>query len=100
MNKIKFSDDYYKLPVDSNGTKAKLVHIERINLEDQVPWFIRYDTDQTLGRKYDLPSKGEFLLLLFKHESGAIFTTLRRDTYKKYDYYKESEGEWFEVVIG
>jgi hypothetical protein len=46
---------------------------------------------------YPLPKKGKYLLLLFECE-GTVFTTLRRSTPEKMNYYHEKRGMDFELV--
>ena len=99
MKKIKFSSKYLKLPDNSNGKDAQLLYAKRISLADQTEWFLRYDTTQVGGSIYPLPKKGMYILLLFKAEDGAIFTTLRRSTPLKWEYYQKAVGDYFEIVI-
>lgn len=113
MNKIKFSHDYKKLyirdfvEIDEIGDEefafaaiqvreAKLLEVLDVNLENLHPSFITYDTD---NGKYELPKKGRYLLLIFSKGEGDIFTTIRRFTMQKAEYYVEKRGEIFEVVI-
>ncbi len=104
MKKLKFSFDYHKLPREWEGTNARLLYITAIKLEEQTSHYLEFDTKIRLNilssspKHYLLPKKGVYLLLLFKHESGAIFTTLRRFIGTKLDYYDNSIGEWFELV--
>lgn len=102
MPKIKFSHLYRKL-MDCqahNTTDAKLLLVQEINLEDMHPAFIEYDTDNGL---YELPKKGKFLMLTFlKYMCGEpqhLFTTLRRHTPQKADYYRQQIGKVFDVEI-
>lgn len=93
MNKIKFSHNYKKL----NGeTNAELFNVIVIDLENQAESFIDYDTDNYY---YDLPKKGKYILLLFKGFNGTIFTTLRRHTDSKFDYYYNLIGQPFNIKI-
>ena len=98
--KIKFSHLYDKL-LDSTGAAIKtalLLDVIPINLEDRSTEFLKYDTEG----KYPLPKKGNYLMLIFqKGEKPAsnIFTTLRRETSQKFEYYCKAIGEWFEVEI-
>lgn len=82
---------------------AKLVGLFRVKLEDLHWAFLSYDTD---NGKYELPKKGEFLMLLFLKPSETLgvtdqnlFTTLRRYTPQKYEYYKKKVGLDFDVVL-
>ena len=99
MKPIKFSHPYKKLI--GVGTIARLVHVTEVYLEKVHKSFLHYDTVY-FGRggeekHYPLPKKGRFILLLFQYEN-ILFTTLRRSTANKYDYYKGSVGEMFEIV--
>ena len=102
--KIKFSHLYQKLLDRHNDAieTATLLGVYRVDLANQHPAFIAYDTDDG---KYQLPKKGEYLMLLFlkPHEAYVtdknLFTTLRRYTPGKYDYYFDLVGQEFEVVI-
>ena len=48
MNKIKFSEDYKKLPLNWKGTQARLITVRCISLDyfkTVFPQFIKYDTE-------------------------------------------------------
>ena len=94
MNKIKFSSDYQKLPLYANGTQAKLIGVTNANvkyLKEALPQFIRYDTvKRTQNRKteyYNLDFDMGIILTFIHINSGLPFTTIRRYTKQKYDYY-------------
>lgn len=98
MKQIKFSETTYKkLPKNYIGTQAVLIEVTVIDIENQTPAFIEYDTSFE-GGKYPLPTKGKFILLSFIHQSGAFFTTLRRYTEEKYDYYIGLILDEFKIV--
>ena len=98
---IKFSHYYDKL-VSSNSIvrSARLLYVQVIQLENLSQDFLNYDTD---NGKYNLPKYGTHILLLFEkgkvclNKQRALFTTLRRYTIRKYEYYKELEGKEFEI---
>ena len=105
MLKINFSDIYDKLLNRYNDVIeiAILLGVYEINLEEQDQMFLNYDTDYG---KYKLPKKGKYLMLLFEkieplsYENGRnLFTTLRRYTPKKIEYYKLHIGEKFNINI-
>jgi len=107
MKKIKFSHAYLKLIYGGEIARmAKLVHVALVNLEDLPEDFLRYDTEYMDAngdvRRYSLPKKGEYLLLLFCVGRTFLFTTLR-SRYGKYgdkkEYYDKVLGKIFEVVI-
>jgi len=103
MTQIKFSHIYNKL-LDSHDDvigKATLLQVIPIKLEDLSADFIDYDTDYGT---YQLPVKGEYMMLIFLKPSFGcpnlnLFTTLRRWTPEKYRYYLEKVGKIFEVVL-
>ena len=107
MLKINFSDIYDKL-LDEHCDVieiATLMGVYEINLEEQHEAFLLYDTN---NGKYKLPKKGKYLMLLFEkinvstisYETGRnLFTTLRRYTPRKAEYYKSHIGEEFNINI-
>jgi len=102
MNKIKFSSDYHKLPFNSNGTQAVLIGISTANvkyLKQALPQFITYDTRKRCkGTEYYNLDFEQAIILTFIHiNSGLPFTTIRRYTKEKYDYYKGLE--WKTLLI-
>lgn len=104
MNKIKFSSDYQKLPLYANGTQATLIGITTANvkyLKEALPQFIRYDTvKRTSNRRteyYNLDFDVCIVLTFIHINSGLPFTTIRRYTKQKYDYYKSLE--WKTLLI-
>ena len=113
MPKIEFSHKYLKLKYVENGDKALLCGVFKVNLEDLPNFFVAYDTVYVDGMKtkhYPLPRKGKYLLLLFLYcqidpagepvySTSILFTTLRKWTPKKEEYYKSKIGEFFEVVV-
>jgi outer membrane lipoprotein-sorting protein len=107
---IKFSETYFKMP-NYNGkpiTKAVLLEVLRIKTEDLHNRFVEYDTSyfdekEKTTAYYKLP-KGEVLVLLLKsyNENGdkeELWTTIRRYTPQKYEYYKKARGEDFKIEI-
>lgn len=100
---ITFSHLYQKLLDEHNDMieSATLLDCTLINLEDLHPAFLTYDTD---NGKYSLPKQGQYLQLLFlKPKEGEyvsatnLFTTLRRHTPQKHNYYTSMVGREFEV---
>lgn len=104
MKKIKFSHIYQKLLDSHNDVvdHATLHAVIPVQLEELHASFIDYDTD---SGKYALPAKGKYLMLVFEKPTEVyvsdrnLFTTIRRFTPTKYDYYKNAVGEIFEVII-
>jgi hypothetical protein len=99
-NKIRFSHNYYKLPL-AMPFKAVLMQCVKIEESEISNCFRDYDTRFKDG-SYPLP-EGENILLIFRtvymqFDGYLLFTTIRRYTPQKWDYYKSKEGEEFEVV--
>jgi hypothetical protein len=114
MKKIKFSHVYEKM-YDLNGEipkRARLLEVFVKDSKELYAGFINYDTLYWERNKegnektyfYSLP-KGKVIVLLLKTllpdncVGHAIWTTIRRYTQKKYDYYMKSRWEEFEIVI-
>lgn len=95
---IKFSHDYEKLPLLWENTRAVLLRVQRVRLEDQSFAFIDYDTKIRQGGYYPLPKAGDFIVLLFQHETGMLFTTIRRYTYEKKEFYLNHRQESFRLI--
>jgi len=103
---IKFSNWYKKfdnLPLYSKrgNYSARLLQAIKIHYNDLSKYLIVYDTQYQNDKMYKLP-KTDLILLIFwtgDVESQGIFTTIRRFTSKKWDYYKQSEGELFDIDL-
>jgi hypothetical protein len=110
MKTIKFSEVYEKMPfyADNPPTQATLLEVFKVNSEDLHKRFIEYDTiyfDKKINNLayYKLP-KGEVLVLILKSQmfndnNFDLWTTIRRFTPSKYEYYKKSRGETFNIEI-
>ncbi len=108
MKKIKFSHIYEKMPnyTDSPPRSAILLEVVKINSEELHQRFVEYDTiyfdkEENNWCHYKLP-KGEVLILILKSEFDGLidlWTTIRRFTPQKYEYYKNLRGEEFEIEI-
>src|SRR4030042_4739006 len=100
MKSIKFSDDYEKLPRDWVGSSATLFSVSRVDLDvwkRRHPKFFNYDTKfrGKLGN-YQLNFKDALLLVFVPLGFGAApFTTIRRFTPEKFEFYRGSVGEEF-----
>jgi hypothetical protein len=106
MPDLKFSHDYYKLPPNWENTKAILLEGIKVKLEQQTEQLLEYDTqireppNKAHGiDHYTLPDKGDYLLLIFQHETGAVFTTLRRWTKQKEEYYANAGSAVLEFTL-
>lgn len=94
--KIKFSHRYSKLLNNLEYiTMATLLDVVKLNIEGMSKEFLDYDTDSGC---FQLPKKGEFMMLIFKkYGTNHLFTTLRRHTPDKYIYYHGAIGKVFDV---
>ena len=101
IKEIKFSHWYPKLPEMSD--RALLMQVFEIDRKDISPVFLEYDTkyfhgDHGEDRYYKLPD-GKLIVLLFYGNDDTVFTTIRRYTPGKFDYYKSCEGKRFKICI-
>ena len=104
MNKIKFSNDYEKLPINWPDTKAVLIGISVVDiswLKTALPQLI--DADSKLRNStehYPLDFERAIVLTFFQKSkcSPRLFTTIRRYTPSKYEYYKGRLWKTFELV--
>lgn len=95
---IKFSYPFTKLFTNSSLTEtACLLQVLQVDLSDITQEMRDYDTD--FG-SYKLPAKGAYLMLIFmKPKGGGLFTTLRRETPSKLEYYRGLMGTWLELDV-
>lgn len=99
---IIFSHRYNKIP--DGFEKSKLIEVMNCNLEDLSLNFINYDT-MYLDKDgkfafYHLPNKGKYMILILRSElNDQIWTTIRRHTKYKEEYYRSHIGEWFDCVV-
>jgi hypothetical protein len=100
MAKIKFSHKRYtKLAIQTEC--ARLLQVFIADYSELSKEFIEYDTsywDEEV-KFYELP-KTKLLILLFQDEdNGYLFTTVRRWTPRKEEYYRSLQGEILDVVL-
>lgn len=106
MKKIKFSHAYKKL-LDDHGKvipHAKLLFALVTELACFPKCFRDYDTQDGL---YKLPKTGSYIILTFQKPSSVnlhgpaenLFTTIRRYTPSKAEYYKDAIGENFIIEV-
>lgn len=98
MRKIKFSHEYQKFPhTPSPSRLIQVIEIDSTQLSDQ---FRAYDTRTLDNEMYKLP-KGKLiiLLLLTADYIPHLWTTIRRYTPTKCDYYQSCVGDLFEIVV-
>jgi len=95
---IKFSYPFKKLFINSALIEtALLLQVLIIDLTDITQEMRDYDTD--FGA-YPLPAKGSYLMLIFMKQNGAgLFTTMRRATPSKLEYYRSLVGQWFGLDV-
>ena len=106
MREIRFSHfydkfNYYYESFLSPPQYAILLEVFVVDTEKLHQRFIEYDTlyyENGRPKYYRLP-KGKVLVLLFQTDEDLLFTTIRRFTPKKYDYYMKNRGEMFKIVI-
>jgi hypothetical protein len=96
---IKFSHRYVKLPFGEE--KAVLLGVEKRKIEELPADFIDYDTEyyreSMTSLYYQLPEKGDFLILFFW--AKQVFTTIRRWTPEKEKYYRSMVGKTFKIEV-
>ena len=107
MKTIRFSHFYSKLnhaceDVAVPPKTAMLLEVFLVDSRDLHKRFIEYDTSyfdkkEQTWKHYKLPT-GRVLVLLFK-SVDLLFTTIRRYTPRKYDYYRNCRGELFNIVV-
>lgn len=101
MNTIRFSNDYDKLPLQWGGTEAILIGIAVGDIEwlkKNIPSFIELDTKIRNSKDHYPLDFDTAIVLTFFHIgsfSPKLFTTIRRYTPEKYEYYKKKVWEAF-----
>jgi len=98
---IKFSHDDYVKFLGKTPKKARLMQVLRI-YKGQIPRaLLDYDTKRETGEHFFLKGDKEtlYLELIFQHPEGWLFTTFRRHTEKKFNFYYKHVGEWFKVML-
>lgn len=96
MPAIKFSHRYHKMPPDPDP--SRLIEVLVANRATLHSAFVEYDTAIIGGGNYPLPS-GKVLVLLLQAESGELWTTIRRWTPDKEQYYRGLRGMWLAAVV-
>lgn len=103
MNTIKFSSDYEKLSEGWEGTSAVLMGVNFVAKEElkeeRLREFLDYDTCfRGKEGKYVLPDEDCLILFFFHPQSKRVFTTIRRCTDDKWNYYEGKIFESFNLV--
>ena len=102
MRKIKFSHHYLKLMGVDNSEPVTLVQVWNTNTTELMDEFIEYDTvyfENGEKKNYYLQVPMICMVLFFVDSSGKLFTTIRRTTPKKEEYYNTCIGSDFELVV-
>ena len=101
-NKIKFNERYEKLSGIDNHSMVVLLQVIEIDKRQLSESFIEYDTmyldDDLMCKNYEIKNS-KLLLLIFMAGNGMAFTTLRKYTPTKLDYYRKLENEEMELVV-
>jgi len=95
MKAIKFSSNYPKL---WNQKEAKLLAIQLLGKKNLNKDLIEYDTKNTKGDYYKLP-EAILMQLIFIGDKSIPFCTIRRWTKDKFEWYHQSIGEYFKIII-
>lgn len=96
MPAIKFSHRYHKMPPAPDP--SRLIEVLVANRATLHSAFVEYDTAIIGGGNYPLPG-GKVLVLLLQAESGELWTTIRRWTPDKEQYYRGLRGVRLAVVV-
>lgn len=114
MVQIKFSHEYYKMPLGISSNcrtdsdkkiRTWLIGVCTVLLEEMPRNFLNYDTAIVgTNEHYPLPKKGKFLMLvLFSVEDGETigqtWQTLRSWSPDKEMFYQNEVGKEVEIVI-
>lgn len=94
---IKFSHAYSKMP--ANPDPSRLLETFVVERSDLHRCFVDYDTLIAQGGgNYPLPS-GKLLVLLLLSEGGQLWTTIRRYTPEKCDFYRGMRCKTFKIDV-
>lgn len=96
MPRIRFSHTYKKFPPNYNP--SMLLEVLTTNRDDLCARFVAFDTQIDGGGRYKLPN-GKLLVLLLQTGDGALWTTIRRATPAKEEYYRSIRGDLVDIVV-
>lgn len=104
MLTIKFSEEYGKM-LNNDGkmpSKVLLMEVFLSDSKDLHSRFVEWDTIYWNEAKnnwayYKLPTGKVLILLLKNTATDKIFTTIRRYTPSKYEYYKKNRWQAFKI---
>jgi len=94
--KIKFSHAYSKMPDHANP--SRLLEVFTVDRSELHRCFVDYDTKISFAGNYSLP-KGKLLVLLLLSEEGELWTTLRKCSPEKRDYYRGMRCKVFDIDV-
>lgn len=99
MSTIRFSHVYRKMPsnISGNNRTTKLLEVLLTTKENLSQDFIQYDTVTIHDDHYPLPSGRLIVLLLIT--DNQLWTTIRRFTQDKYEYYRNLRGQMVNIEI-
>ena len=103
MRRIRFShEDYEKFRRIQKKPPfvARLLQVFVLHNTDVSDPFNKYDTKyySERGENYYLLHGRVWIVLLLEADNGLLFTTMRRATTPKLQYYRDSQGEQFEIT--
>ncbi len=94
-----FDCNYNKLQGQKTATLvAMFPDVTGEQLTAHLPLLVEYDCRRPDG-SFKPINNGNYLLLFFVGEKGALFSTLRKATNENYWHYKNNIGETFDIVI-
>ena len=97
MRTIRFSHKYSKMPIDFGVSKLLEVFVTDAGYLHEE--FKDYDTSYGDRENYPLPTGKVIVMLLRTSVDNVLWTTIRRHTSSKYDYYKGLRGSYVKCVV-
>ncbi len=92
MKSLKFDHVYLKFPCGLfSGDEVRLLEVFKTTFEELHEDFRFYDTMTHKFKKYQLPKTGDALVLLLIFGT-ELFTTIRKYTPEKEEYYRSLRG--------
>lgn len=101
MNTIKFSHRYKKMPANVEKVSTFIKDVAIIDYNQLTPEQIEEDTVTVDGNHYPLPRTRLIWIKLWTigMQKHAVWTTLRRWTPQKFEYYSGLVGHEVKIVI-
>ncbi len=100
MNTLIFDQVYLKFPAGLfSGDEVRLLEVLKTKFEDLHDDFIMYDTVTYKSKGYQMPKTGDALVLLLIYGT-ELFTTVRKHTNEKEEYFRSLRGTNLIVEIG